>query len=94
MSSLEKLLAVSTLVYITGMAVVLILYPESRSIAILLPLALIGVICNAVLLFVVFKDIFTRTFDQSSTRYFWALLIFFFIPAILVYLPRHGFKSR
>jgi putative effector of murein hydrolase LrgA (UPF0299 family) len=94
MSSFERLLVISTLVYITGLAMILVLYPDSRSIAILLPLSLVGIICNAVLLFVVFKDIFTRKFNKSSTRYFWALLIFLFMPAILVYLPIHGFKSR
>ncbi len=94
MSSFEKILAISTLIYLIGLAVSLVFYPDSRSMSVLLPLSLIGVICNAALLFVVFKDIFSRSFSKNSTRYFWALLIFFFMPAILVYLPRYGFRSR
>lgn len=94
MNSFEKLFSVCALIYIVGLAAVLLFYPGSRSPSALLPLSLVGVAGNAGLLFIVFKDIFSRTFDTAGRRYFWAILIFFFMPAILVYLPRHGFKPR
>jgi hypothetical protein len=32
--------------------------------------------------------------NKAYTRYVWAFLIFFFIPTILVYLPKYGFKKK
>ena len=94
MSTFEKLFSIISLCCLLGLTAVLFYIPAARSISILLPLGFVAILFNAGLLFIVFKDIFTRPFPSDSKRYFWALLIFFFIPAVLVYLPKYGFKPK
>ena len=94
MSSFEKSFSVLAIAVIALLATVLALYPPLRDATVLLPLSLVGVCFNAGLLFVVFKDIFSRSFTTASVKIFWIVLIFFFMPAILVYLPLHGFRKQ
>lgn len=94
MSSLEKIFSLLAIGFITGLAFLLIFYPQLRNMTYLLPLSLVGVCFNGALLFVVFKDIFSRTFSSMAVKVFWAVVIFFFMPAILIYLPLHGFRKR
>ena len=94
MSPLEKLFSLLAIAVITGLACALAFYPPLREWSTLLPLSLIGLCFNAGLLFVVFKDIFSRSFTSSAAKIFWVVLIFFFMPSILVYLPLHGFRKR
>lgn len=94
MSVSEKIFSVLGIGYISALAVLLVLSPEARQLKHLLPLSLLGVGVNAGLLFVVFKDIFSRSFPNSGVKYFWIIIIFLFMPAIIFYLPRHGFRKR
>jgi hypothetical protein len=49
---------------------------------------------NVGLLFVVFKDIFSRAFSSPWQKYFWLLIIFLCMPAVIIYLPMYGFRKR
>jgi hypothetical protein len=80
--------------YIAGLAFFLTATPAAREMKYLLPLSLFGVVLNAGLLFVVFKDIVNRSFCSPWKKYLWLLIIFLFMPAIIIYLPMHGFKKR
>jgi len=72
----------------------LFIIQKLHTLPVLLPLSIVFFIANAALLFVVFKDIFSRPFPSQSKRYLWVALVFFFPPTILIYLPMHGFKPR
>jgi hypothetical protein len=94
MSLPEKLFSIFSIGYIAGLAIALACYPQTRQLPYLLILSLLGVVLNVGLLYVVFKDIFTRRFTRTSSRYLWIIVIFLFMPAIILYLPLHGFKKR
>ncbi len=94
MSSAEKIFSVLAICYITGLSAFLVLLPSARELKYLLPLSLLGVGVNVGLLFVVFKDIFSRSFPTTGIKYFWVIIIFLFLPAIIFYLPKHGFRKR
>ena len=94
MNRSEKLFSLAAIGYIAGLVFFLAASPATREMTHLLPLSLIGVGLNAGLLFVVFKDIFSRSFSSPRKKYLWLLVIFLFMPALLIYLPMHGFKKR
>lgn len=94
MSLSEKLFSIFGVCYITGLTLALVFTPQIRQLPYLLPLSLIGVAVNVGLLYVVFKDIFNRRFDHACSRYVWVVVVFLFIPAIIIYLPMHGFRKR
>ena len=93
MNRYEKAFSIFSLLFII-MTGLLSMLPAMRSLAVLLPLALAGVVINVGLLFIVFKDIFSRTFQSESRKYLWIIAIFLFLPAVLIYLPLHGFKPK
>ena len=94
MNNLEKTFSLVALGYLIGLAIMLVAAPSSRQMHYLLPLSLLGVAVNVGLLFVVFKDIFCRSFSRTWEKYFWLLFIFLFLPAVIIYLPLHGFRKR
>ena len=94
MNRTEKLYSLLAIGYLIGMAFFLITSPAVREMKNLLPLSLLGVAVNAGLLFVVFKDIFSRSFPSPRQKYFWMLIIFLCLPAVIIYLPLYGFKKR
>ena len=94
MNRAEKLYSLLAIGYITGLAFFLITSPIGREMKYLLPLSLFGVAVNAGLLFVVFKDIFSRSFSSPWQKYLWMLIIFLCMPAVIIYLPMYGFKKR
>jgi|GEM_PF-2445599 len=94
MSLSEKLFSIVGICFITGFATALAFFPQTRQLPYLLALSLLGVLVNVGLLYVVFKDIFSRRFDNPYARYLWTVVIFLCIPAVVIYLPLHGFKKR
>ena len=94
MSTREKIYSVMAICYLSGMIMFLLVYPSAREIKYLLPLALLGITVNAGLLFVVFRDIFSRSFSSFWRKYFWVVIVFLFLPAVIIYLPLHGFRKR
>jgi hypothetical protein len=94
MNRFEKAFAIFSLLFIIIMAGLLSMMPAMRSLAVLLPLAMAGVVINVGLLYIVFKDIFSRTFQPESRKYLWIIVIFLFLPTLIIYLPLHGFKPK
>lgn len=94
MSLFEKVFSIVSLLFIVLMAGLLIAIPAARNLSVFLPLAFLGVAMNVGLLFIVFKDVFTRSFHPESKRYLWVVLIFLFLPVVVIYLPMHGFKPK
>lgn len=94
MSFGEKFFSLLAITYVSGLAAFLVFFPSVRELRYLLPLSLVGVAVNVGLLFIVFKDIFTRSFPSPTIKYCWIILIFIFLPAVIIYLPKYGFKKR
>ena len=94
MNNYEKIFSLFAIIFLTGSGVLVFAVPETRTMGFLIPLALAGTLINAGLLFIIFKDIFSRSFANPASKLVWGLLVFLFFPSILLYLPLHGFKSR
>ena len=94
MTRIEKGFSIFSVIFIIVMTGLFYSMPSLRSLTVFLPLALVGVIINVGLLLIVFKDIFNRSFQPKGRKYFWVLAILLFLPAVLIYLPMHGFKPR
>ncbi len=94
MNSFEKMFSVFAVIFAFALLIVLIMYPETRQLYVLLPITLIGLLVNIGLMFVVLHDVFVRPFSPSSRKYFWMVVILLFWPAVLYYLPKYGFKTR
>jgi hypothetical protein len=94
MNILEKVFSLFAVSFAIGLIAVITIYPQTRELKVLLPLSLAGVAINIGLMFVVLRDILYRTFTQPMAKYVWIAVILLFWPAVLYYLPRHGFKSR
>ena len=90
----EKIYSLLAIIFEIGLVVFFLLQPQYQRLSILLPAFSVGLIVNIILLFLIFRDIFQRTFDNPKARYFWLVLILVFWPAALIYLLRHGFKPR
>lgn len=90
----EKLFSIFAVLFAFSLITMLVIYPEYRQLNVLLPLSLIGMLINIGLMFVVLRDIFQRKFPSNSQKYIWVFVVLFFWPAILYYLPKHGFKKR
>ena len=78
MKCIEKGYSIFSLIFIVLITGLLYSVPSMRNLTVLLPLAFVGVIINAGLLFVVFKDIFSRSFQSEGRKYFWILAILLF----------------
>jgi hypothetical protein len=94
MSTSEKIYSAMAICYLAGMILFLLLFPSAREIKYLLPLALLGIAVNAGLLFVVLRDILSRSFSSWWRKYFFVVIVFLFLPAVIIYLPLHGFKKK
>ncbi len=94
MTTLEKLYCLFALAFALAFLAVLYLVPETRQLGILLPAGLVGVAVNIGLIFIVLRDILSRRFTTPTARYLWIAVILLFWPAVLYYLPRHGFRKR
>lgn len=94
MNTLEKILSIIALLFLFGLILLLFFYPPIRAPKLLIPGVFIGFFLNMTLLFIVFRDVFSRPFSSKSKQYFWSLLILLFQPAVIVYLIKYGFKPR
>lgn len=94
MNTIEKIYSIFAVFFAIILTVLLIARPEMRQLAILLPASAIGLLVNVILMFMVFRDIFSRQFPSKRGRAFWTGLLLVCWPAIVVYLPLHGFRRR
>ena len=61
---------------------------------VVMPFHFFGMFLGIPLLFVVFRDIYKRDFPNPNMKVTWTILILMFWPTILVYLYKHGFRTR
>ena len=94
MNYFEKIFALLAILFSVALLLSLFCFAELRLPARLFPLALAGITVNAGLLFVILKDLFSRSFEDSNHRYFWLVALLLFWPSILYYMFRHGFRPR
>lgn len=94
MNTFEKLFAIFAVLFAIVLISALSLLPEMRQLSFLLPAAGAGLVVNVILMFIVFRDIVLRPFPTRRDRFLWGGLVLLFWPALLVYLPLHGFRRR
>jgi hypothetical protein len=94
MNLAEKVYSLFAIHFAIVLTALLAAMPEMRQLQILLPASGVGLVVNVIMMFIVFRDIFSRRLPGSNGRMFWTILLLICWPAILVYLPLHGFKKR
>lgn len=94
MNNFEKAYSIFAIIFGITLVSVLIFMPEMRQLKILLPASGVGLFVNVMLMFIVFRDIFSRQFSGKRNRFFWTAVLLIFWPAIIIYLPMHGFRKR
>lgn len=94
MNRFEKLFSLVGLVFMPLIIGIMTLVPAAKTFMVMLPMALLGVLINVGLLYVVFKDIFSRSFHPESTRYLWVMATLLVLPTVIIYLVKYGFKPR
>ena len=97
MNRLEKAFVIFYWVYMaiyvpTFIAVALT--TNGSAILYLLPFHFFGMLLGLVLLYVIFRDLYERRFEDPNDKVTWTLAILLFWPSIFVYLYRHGFRKR
>lgn len=89
----EKVYSIFAVLFMVALFFVLILYPETRRMQVLLPISLVGLLVNVIFMFIVLRDIFQRRFKTTGQKVLWVVLILVFWPSVLVYLPMFGFRT-
>lgn len=60
----------------------------------IMPFHFFGMALGIPLLVIVFRDLYKRPFPNPNTKVTWAILMLTLSPSIIVYLYKHGFRSR
>lgn len=94
MSTLEKIYALFAIACAVAIFGLLYAYPQYRQLPTLLPISLSGLLINVGLMFIVFRDITLRRFATPTGKIVWMAVLLLFWPAIVLYLPLHGFRPR
>lgn len=94
MSLFEKAYSLFAIIFATVFIVLVFNVPSFQQLNKLLPLTAISLTVNIGLMFIIFKDIYSREFKNPNQKYIWFALILFVWPAVLIYLPIYGFKRR
>jgi hypothetical protein len=94
MNIFEKIYSLLAILFEIGLIAFFLLRPEYRSLSLLLPASLVGLIVNTILIFLIFRDIYLRTFENPRAKIFWVVIILLFWPASLLYLLKYGFAPR
>lgn len=94
MNTWEKIYSIFTLIFLAALVLCFFLFPQHRTLEVLIPMSLLGLIVNILFMCIIFRDIHIRPFPSQNQRYIWFALILFLWPSVLVYLPRYGFKQR
>jgi len=94
MNTFEKIYSIFAVIFALVLTTLLIAVPAMRQLYILLVSSGVGLLVNVILMFIVFRDIFSRQFPGNRGRMFWTGLLLVCWPAIVIYLPLHGFRPR
>lgn len=90
----EKLYSIFAVLFVIAFFIILALFPKTRQLTILLPITMVGLMVNIIFMFIVLRDILLRQFESTGQKILWVVLILFFWPSVLVYLPKFGFRPR
>jgi hypothetical protein len=94
MNTVEKAFSIFAILFAIGLTAAFWAIPELRQVKLLFPISLLGIVINIALMFIVLRDILYRRFGTPMAKFIWLGVILLFWPAILYYLPRHGFQPR
>ncbi|MFN2353061.1 MAG: hypothetical protein ABR512_00870 [Desulfopila sp.] len=94
MNTIEKAFSIFAILFAIGLIAAFWAIPELRQVKLLVPISFFGMVINIVLMFIVLRDILYRRFSTPTKKLIWLGVILLFWPAILYYLPRHGFQPR
>ncbi len=94
MNTLEKTFSILAILFEMGLVCFFLLWPQYQRLSILLPASFFGLLVNTGLIFIIFRDIYLRTFVSPRAKVFWVVIILLIWPASLVYLLRYGFQAR
>ncbi len=94
MNTFEKTFSVLAMLFEICLISFFLLWPQYQRLPVLLPASFFGLLVNTGLFFLIFRDIFLRTFAAPHAKTFWVVTILLFWPTSLIYLMKHGFQKR
>lgn len=94
MSVPEKVYAFLAIVFEIGLVAFILTQPQYRHLSFLLPASFAGLVVNTILLFLIFRDIWLRSFPNPRAKFIWGGVILFIWPAAIIYLLLHGCRKR
>lgn len=94
MNIFEKTFSFLAILFEIGLISFFLAWPQYQRLAILLPASFLGLLVNTGLLFLIFRDIYLRTFANPKAKIFWVVIILLVWPASLIYLLKHGMHKR
>lgn len=94
MNTFEKAYSIFAILFGAVFIWLLLTLPEMRQLSILIPVTTVGLMINVIMMFFVFRDIFFRPALSKNAKLLWTVTVLLCWPAILVYLPLHGFRTR
>jgi len=83
-----------TLVYLCCFLVLAFTGAMERLFFYVMPFHCFGMAIGIPMLIILFRDLYKRHFPNPNSKVTWTILMLTFWPSILVYLCRHGFRSR
>jgi len=93
MNRFEKAFLIFYVVYTAAYIPFFVRFAQTHM-RVLVPFHLFGMALGAGFLFVVFRDLYKRSFQNPNTKITWTILILMFCPSVLVYLFKYAFKPR
>jgi len=94
MNTFEKAYSVFAILFGGVFTWLLLTMPDMRQLSILIPVTTAGLLINVIMMYFVFRDIFFRPALTKNAKLLWTVSVLLFWPAILLYLPLHGFRAR
>lgn len=93
MTFFEKTYCSLSIAFAFGITIAFVLYPELRQMSNLLPICAIGLLVNIGFMFVILRNIITKTeFDQKE-KSIWVIAVLLFWPTAILYLFLYGFRN-
>jgi hypothetical protein len=94
MNIFEKTYSLLAILFEIGLVSFFLLRPEYQLLSLLLPASLVGLLINTILIFLIFHDIYRRSFAAPKAKVVWVVVILLFWPASILYLLKYGFQPR
>jgi len=94
MNIFEKTYSLLAILFEIGLISFFLLRPEYQRLSLLLPASVVGLLVNTILIFLIFHDIYRRSFSAPKIKIIWVAVILLFWPASILYLLKYGFQPR